>query len=175
MKNEYEVRGEHAVIYLNRRDGSILECVIDLNDLEVAKAFEGKWYAHKGRITNYFYVYGNHTTIKGKTVILHSQILNTPKGMMVDHINGNTLDNRRYNIRNVTQGQNNQNKQGAYKNNKSSGVRGVTWHKRLNKWHASVMVTGKQTYVGQFDTIENAEKAVKEARAKYLPYSQEAL
>jgi hypothetical protein len=170
MKNEYRVLGETTIIYLNRRDGSVLECLIDTTDLELAKRFVGKWYSHRN------YVCGNSKVGgKGTTIFLHSLILNTPKHLMVDHIDGNTLDNRRKNIRNVTQAQNNQNQQGAYRNNKSSGIRGVSWHKQVKKWYASVMVSGKQTYIGIFDYIAEAEKAVIEARRKFLPYSQEAL
>lgn len=174
MKNIFEIRGNHAVIFLNRRDGSIIECLVDLEDLEIAQSFDGKWYAHRGGtlVSKYFYVYGNK---QGKTISLHSLILETPKTMVVDHRDGNTLDNRRSNIRNVTKAQNNQNVQGSYKNNKSSGVRGVSWHKGINKWYASVMISGKQTYIGQFDNIDEASEAVKQARIKHLPYSHEAL
>ena len=52
------------------------------------------------------------------------------------------------------------------KNNKS-GVKGVYWHKRDKKWEAILYVHGKRTFVGQFETIKEAEEALKEARKKY--------
>lgn len=173
MKNEYEVRGDVAVIFLNRRGGAVMECLIDTDELAKAQEFDGKWYAHRNRGTDDFYAYGNAKSGEGyKTVILHAHILNIPKGMVGDHINHNTLDNRRINLRVVTQAQNNQNKAGAYRSNNSSGVRGVTWKKSHQKWEAQVMVNKKQNYLGLFDILEEAAQAVANARTAMMPYSK---
>lgn len=177
MKNKYEIRGEVTAIFLNRRDGTILECLIDTTDLPKANEFDGKWYAHLNRGTSNFYVYGNKKVGERKfnTLILHSVLLDINDGMVGDHINHNTLDNRRCNLRSVTQAQNNQNKIGAYKNNNSSGVRGVTWKKSNNKWEAQVMVNKKQKYLGLFSKLEDAISAVEEERAKNMPFSKDAI
>lgn len=173
MKNKYEVCGDQTVIFLNRRGGTVMECLIDTEDLAKAQEFDGKWYAHRNHGTNDFYVYGNEKVGEGfKTIILHSYILNATKGMVVDHINHSTLDNRRINIRIVTQAQNNQNKLGAYRNNTSSGVRGVTWKKSHQKWAAQVMVNKKQNHLGLFDVLEEAAQAVAKYRSIMMPYSK---
>ena len=81
-----------------------------------------------------------------------------PEGKpFVDHINNNTLDNRTENLRWATPTQNNFNSK-ISKNN-TSGVKGVSYHKRDNKWIARIKINGKQTHLGSFDNKEDAIKA----------------
>ena len=73
----------------------------------------------------------------GRTTIgLHRWILNCKKGLQVDHINHNTLDNRRCNLKICTQLENANNK-GFYKNNKS-GIKGVYFLKDYGYWIAEL-------------------------------------
>lgn len=65
-----------------------------------------------------------------KVIYLSRFIMNAPKGKVVDHINHDTLDNRRENLRVITNTKNLQNRKGACKHSKS-GIRNVHWHKRL--------------------------------------------
>lgn len=75
---------------------------------------------------------------------------------VIDHINGDTQDNRISNLRSVTQAQNSRNQKAA-KNN-ASGFKGVHWHSRLKKWAASIRLDGKLHHLGYFGTpIEAAE------------------
>jgi hypothetical protein len=62
-------------------------------------------------------------------------------------------------LRPVTQKQNLENRAGAQSNNRSSGVRGVTWDKRNRKWQVQAKHNRKQYYGGYFDTIAEAEAA----------------
>lgn len=80
----------------------------------------------------------------------------------IDHINGNTFDNRIENLRDVTYTQNNQN--AKIRKDSTSGVKGVYLHKATGKWTASCQANKKRLHLGLFDTIEEAEKAVKSAR-----------
>jgi hypothetical protein len=82
---------------------------------------------------------------------------------MLDHINQSRQDNRIENLRECTRSQNQFNQ----KTNKKSktGVKGVTWRKDRQKYRARVKVHSKEVFVGHFDTIEEAEKAVSERRA----------
>jgi hypothetical protein len=168
MKNDYEIKGDITIIFLNKRNGDVLEAIIDTIDLPIAQKHLGSWHACNGYI--------KATTIKRKkitTVILHRCILNPPKEMCVDHINGNRSDNRRINLRLATIGQNNQNLN-KIKNNNTSGVRGVHWRARNKRWEARIKVQGKEIYLGYFKDIKEAEKAVVTARAKFMPFSKEA-
>ena len=69
-----------------------------------------------------------------------------PGDLHVDHINGDSTDNRIHNLRLVTHQQNHQNR----------GHRGTSFHKRLGKWIAKIMVNGKQYHIGYYDTEEEA-------------------
>jgi hypothetical protein len=82
-----------------------------------------------------------------------------------DHINENKLDNRRSNLRVATHGQNQQNRRTQFNN--TSGVKGVSWNKRKNHWHAEIQVNNKKIFIGCFKDLSKATVAVAEARKKY--------
>lgn len=83
----------------------------------------------------------------------------------IDHINGDGLDNRWCNLRPVRHLDNNRNSR-RYSNNRS-GVTGVGWYRRANKWRGRISIEGKQLLLGLFDTIEEASYARKQAEIKY--------
>tara|TARA_R110000824_G_scaffold217121_2_gene403649 strand:+ start:61 stop:615 length:555 start_codon:yes stop_codon:yes gene_type:complete len=102
----------------------------------------------------------------GQTCLqLHRLIMNTPKGMHTDHINGDPLDNRKENLRICTGAENQRNK-GPQKNN-TSGFKGVYWHKGSKKWSAQVAYNKKNIYIGCFKDKEEAARA-HDAKAKEL-------
>ncbi len=177
MTNDYEVRGEMVVLFLNRRDGSRIETLVDIADLPRIQAFPGKWRAKWDRSARAFYVQGiatrKYSEMGRKMVYLSRFIMNAPVDLEVDHINHNPLDNRRCNLRLVDKSGNAQNRRGANRNGKT-GIRGVSWHKEMGKWMASIRVHGKQHRIGYFDNLEEAARAVEAARAKYMPYSPDA-
>lgn len=76
---------------------------------------------------------------------------------LVDHWNGNTLDNRRGNLRLATFSQNAQNAK-LYKTSKT-GYKGVHFHKTSGRWRASITKNYKEISLGYFDTPEAAHKA----------------
>lgn len=79
--------------------------------------------------------------------------MNTPKGMVTDHKAHNTLDNRKCNLANATLSENQQNRKGARKGNKS-GIRGVSWDERNQDW----IVCVKGIYFGRFKDIDQARE-----------------
>lgn len=98
-------------------------------------------------------------------VRMHVEIMNPPAGMLVDHINGDTLDNRRCNLRVCTKGQNQMNMRRNSRN--TSGYRGVHWNKKNKKWTAMIRVANKKHYLGLFESVEAAAAAYAEASRKY--------
>lgn len=94
--------------------------------------------------------------------LLHRLVLNAPKGMEVDHINGDRLDNRRENLRLVTRQQNARNR-GANRSNRS-GYKGVSLGH--SAWLAYIAISGKNIALGSFKTAEDAAKAYNEAAIK---------
>lgn len=97
------------------------------------------------------------------TEFMHRRILGLVKGdgMDVDHIDGNKQNNQRGNLRSATHMQNLQNKKITRQN--KSGMKGVCFDKRENKWRASVSAQNKQYALGYFDSPEDAHAAYKAA------------
>lgn len=91
---------------------------------------------------------------KQRTLRLHREILGAKKGESVDHINGNTLDNLRSNLRIVTHQENMWNKH---------KVRGYHYHKASGKYVAAFM----NKHIGLFDTPEMARSAYLSVKSKF--------
>lgn len=105
-----------------------------------------------------------HTSlgIDGKRVCvrLHRMIMGAKKGEVVDHVNGNTLDNRRVNLRICTRAQNARNRHRPnMKKGKTSKFKGVMWEPRYNHWYSLIGFNYKQIYLGSFKTEEMAALA----------------
>lgn len=87
----------------------------------------------------------------------------------IDHIDGNRLNNRMSNLREATQLENSQNSYKPSKNNKS-GFLGVHKPKNSNKWIAMIRSNGRNHYLGQFLSAEDASKAYIEAKKQLHPF-----
>jgi len=96
---------------------------------------------------------------------MHRFILDAPKGMEVDHRNGNGLDNTRFNIRICTRAQNQQNR--LVKNKNTSGYKGVSWHKVNKQWQTSISVNGNRIYLGSYEDKDAAAARYLEAAKFY--------
>ena len=146
--------------------------LIDDEDYEKIKnhswCWHGDGYAARGYHQN------------GRIVIekMHHVIIGkAPKGMVVDHINGNKLDNRRCNLRFVTIQQNAFNSEKkTYNRQVSSQYKGVYWRRNRNKWTSYITVNGKKHYLGLFvnekDAAEAYNKAAKRLHGEYAKLNQ---
>ena len=135
-----------------------------------------KWYAQRYEQKSCLKIYAARTTKfkKKKTLhFLHRMILNAPKNLLIDHIDGDGLNNQRNNLRLCTPMQNSQNR----KSNKNSSSKYVGVHKSLQKgtyslkggsiithiygykWEAQAKYKGKSIYLGSFDNEIDAAKA----------------
>jgi hypothetical protein len=95
--------------------------------------------------------------------LLHREVVGARKGELVDHVNGNSLDNRKANLRVCTHGENMRNRQ-MHANNRS-GVKGVFWCKDKLKFRAQVRLNGKKYHAGYARTaIEAGRMYDKKAR-----------
>ncbi len=95
---------------------------------------------------------------------MHRIILNVLPGFEIDHINGNTLDNRRANLRLCNRNQNARNR-GVSRNN-TSGFKGVTWREDRKRWVATIGFEKRKRTLGYFKDIKQAVEAYKNAEAK---------
>jgi hypothetical protein len=131
-----------------------IEAWMDTADVAFASKYTWRagWHPHMSS----FYVTTKLRTDTGWTTGRLHRILLAPEepGIEVDHINGNTLDNRRSNLRLATRPENQRNR-GEIRSN-TSGHRGVYWDKRLQRWRVRLKVNGKNIHVGLFDDFAEA-------------------
>jgi hypothetical protein len=121
-----------------------------------------KWCAHKRHTKHKENFYAERGQClrridgKQKTKIfrMHRQIMDFPKGLQVDHINGESLINLESNLRNVTPRQNSQNRHHL----RSSQYPGVGWAKREQKWRARISINGGEKHLGYRSSEKEAYK-----------------
>ena len=89
-------------------------------------------------------------------LLMHREITNAPTGMVVDHKDGNGLNNCKSNLRVCTHQQNVCNKGPRFATSK---YKGVSWDKTKNKWRATTSFKGKPIAIGRFDDEIEAAKA----------------
>lgn len=95
-----------------------------------------------------------------------------PAGMLIDHV---CLTPRCVNpahLRLATQKQNAENRAGAQSNNKSSGIRGVTWNRQTGKWHTHLRHNGRNYSAGEFHSLDEAEAAVIAKRNTFFTHNE---
>lgn len=87
----------------------------------------------------------------------------------IDHLNGVRTDNRWHNLRSVSNSENQHNLGAARCDNKSSGLLGVHYDKRLKKYRADIKVNGKQRFLGSHADPREAHKLYLAAKDKLHP------
>lgn len=94
---------------------------------------------------------------RGTSVFLHREIMQPSPGTDVDHINGNSLDNRRCNLRVCVHAENQRNMK-RHRDNRS-GFKGVDWHTSKSTWRATIYDGSRHRHLGYFATAEDAARA----------------
>jgi hypothetical protein len=135
--------------------------IVDARDYKWLSKY--KWCASNKRGT----IYAMRRTKEGKTVYMHREIMQAPKGTVVDHIDHNTLNNRRCNLRVCTLEQNYAN-MGPHGG--KSGYVGV--YPRAGKWEAGITWHGEHFYLGRYDDpVEAAKARDRKAYELHGPYA----
>lgn len=107
-----------------------------------------------------------HIKIKEDFIIKYKLEHDYNKQIIVDHINGDTTDNRRQNLRVRTQSENNMNK--TIQHNNTSGIVGVSWDKNAKLWISHIAINKKRIRLGSFYYLRNAVKSRMKAEEKYF-------
>lgn len=131
---------------------------IDVEDYDLAK--DSGWCPSKHQGKVYF-----DRNRKVGNQLFHRLIMKAPRGMYVDHINGNTLDNRKINLRLATPTQSRFNSILGKRN--KSGFRGISWDKERQLWNARIQINGTTFRLGRFKDKEEAYAAYQK-KAKEL-------
>lgn len=132
--------------------------LVDDEDYERLIAM-GKWcfnrYPQKTKAT--YKMDGSRSSV---AILMHRVIMNAPDGLYVDHIDGNPLNNQKYNLRLCSHKENMKNQRKSRSN--KSGFKGVTWKKQCKRWQ----VTIDHNYIGVFKDVKDAAKAYNDAAIK---------
>lgn len=156
--NEIVICEDYAEIILyNIKNEEIARAIIDLEDVEKCEKY--KWGL------NHKYVTTNKTNLHSN-FLLHRLIMNPKDNEVVDHINHNELDNRKFNLRICTQNKNAQNTSKSINN--TSGIIGISWDKTRNKWSTYIIINYKKIHLGYRSNKEEAIKLRLEAELKYF-------
>lgn len=158
-KNEYILHDNYAEIIIKSKKYGEHKALIDLDDVEKCKKYN--WCLKYDKTLKNFYLHNS----KGLT--LHRFITDCPKNKVIDHLNHNTLDNRKENLRICTDLENLQNKK-----SNTSGHVGVSYYKRDNTWEAFITIKGHKNFLGRYKDINDAIKARKQAEKEYFGYTQ---
>ena len=113
-----------------------------------------KWHASPRGPAGEFYAKRRE---RGRNVWMHREIMQAPPEMVVDHIDGNSLNNVRDNLRLCTAKENSRNRRPN--RNSKTGFKGVWRDKRTGRWYATIRYQKKNIYLGAFDTAEEAARA----------------
>jgi len=148
--NDYEVQEDYVIMYTSKGE----PFYVDLEDFWKVKDI--CWHKDKNG-----YIVDKHSTL------IHRVIMDSPKGMDIDHIHGEQSrnDNRKENLRVVTHQQNMMNCK--TQTNNTSGYTGVSFKKERKLWVATLCHKGKHYYLGASKNKEEAIKMRKEAENKY--------
>ena len=105
----------------------------------------------------------------GRRVYMHRVIMGATKGQIVDHIDHDTLDNRRVNLRLCTPSQSIRNRRKFGRNGgaTTSIYKGVSWEKYKRKWIAQCRWRRKDHYLGSFDNEADAARAYNAAAREH--------
>jgi hypothetical protein len=153
MQNFIFIYGEYAGVITKSGE----EILCDTSDIPKIMHYTWKVTRRRAGATGYALARkGNNTS-----VYLHRVLLDAPKGLEVDHINRNGLDNRRSNIRLATTLQNHWTR-GANRTN-ASGLKGVRLHRIKGLWAAVLAVNGREKRLGIFECKYEAAYAYNEA------------
>ncbi len=133
-----------------------------VDDEDYKELSKHRWCAYWDKHTKSFYAMRALPRNGGKrsSMKMHRQITGaSTSSQKVDHINHDTLDNRRSNLRIVSNRVNRLNSKARMLGLGSSTFPGVTKHKKSGKWQAQINIPGRKNYIGLFDTEVEAHEA----------------
>jgi len=139
-------------IHLTRGQSTIVD------DEDYDSLIQWKWFAHLNP-SNSFYATRSSPRNPGPRglIWMHRVIMKCPDGMYIDHINKNTLDNRKANLRICTKSQNAANSKLRIDN--KYGYKGVRYHKKNKNYNAYIRHNGKDIHIGCYNSIIEAALA----------------
>jgi hypothetical protein len=170
--NDYVIEDDIAKIFIIRDNGDLFEVIVDADMIPLLKKLDYCWCINSDNIHNSYarhieYYISNNGKRVARTYYLHHFIMdgeNYNQYIVYDHINHNTLDNRKINLRIVEKQNNDVHRKGRNKNN-LSGYRNVSFSN--GKYLVQLQVNKKNTVLGSFTNVDEAGRFAEEMRKKY--------
>ena len=135
------------------------EAIVDADRFDYLSQFP--WYSDTRKGTSLRYA--RRRDKENRVVSMHQEVYGEK---FVDHKNGNTLDNRRSNLRKCDPSSNGANAPLSRRN--KSGYKGVTWDTARNRWTVGIVVRRHRKFLGRFLSLQEAASAYDEAAVKYF-------
>lgn len=154
---------EPELIPLYSRLGVVAFAIVDAADLSLVQGY--RW----GVLRTHGGIYADFRRSGRPHLLMHRLILGVSDGTQVDHINRDSLDNRRQNLRAVTHAQNMQNRR--VHRGSLSRYRGVYLDVERQMWCAQVRVDGRKAYFQRFRDEESAALAAAAARQRLMTHA----
>lgn len=170
----YKIIDDYVELYFKDNKNNKYISYLDLEDLDILLNYHYKFIPRKDYSGYYLATTVFDGLVNGKRKYhaekLHRIIMNVTTGrkIHVDHINHNTLDNRKCNLRIISASNNLKHRNSKNKNNKS-GYRNVFWSTKDERWLVTLQINGKQKCFGRFkyEDLDKAGKLAEEMREKY--------
>lgn len=149
--NHVVIRGDYAEVDISTKKHPGIITVIDIDDLKYINDGLGRW-----KIQSSYALYATRQMRSArplKTQRLHRLIIDAKDGEVVDHIDFNGLNNRKYNLRVVSIQQNGMHCRKHHKyagSETASKYKGVFWHKNINRWCAAIHKDRVRIWIGSF-------------------------
>lgn len=130
------------------KTGTKVHILVDKADEPLVNEY--RWFIHTAP-SGGKYVRGYHkgSANRNTRVYMHQLIMGRRRGYVIDHVNGNSLDNRRSNLRFCTRQQN------AFNRLAKSGHRGITWNKQYQRWVARIQHQGRAHFIGKYTELQH--------------------
>lgn len=144
MANNVKLFDTYGVLYIG-----MAEFLFDIEDLHIIQS-RTSWYVDKGGyLTSSYYYAGIRRIVRFHRIVMHAA-----PDEYVDHKNRKRYDNRKNNLRCCSYAENNRNR--GLRSTNRSGIIGVSFDKRRNKWAASITFNNKKIFIGRFESKEDA-------------------
>lgn len=134
-----------------RSDEIVAHALVD--DEDVPGLLWNRWYVHETPTG----IYARTNRERPRTLLMHRLIMDAPRDLEVDHVNGNGLDNRRENLRLATRRENARNVR--KQDGRTSRFKGVAWQEGKGVWEAYIKGHPQHVHIGVFRTEEDAARA----------------
>lgn len=160
--NEFIIKEDYAIMLVNKKNTPTIEVLLDIEDVDRVREV-GSWHAIYDKtlqIPNYYICHRDRNKEVRRCLKLHRFVMNCPENKVVDHINHNTIDNRKSNLRICSHFENAQNQL-----SKKTQQAGVSYRKPYIRksdnshvrgyWNATISKNNKR-YDKCFQTYEEA-------------------